>query len=98
MTEYQLRDYRVKEGEMDSFIEAWKMKIVPLRKKFGFRVIGSWFSREENRFVWVVAWDGSGSFEQAHNKYYSSEERLAMKPDPASYLAKVDTIMVNSMA
>ena len=98
MTEYQLREYKVKEGEMDALIEAWRTSVVPLRRKLGFHVVGAWVSRKENRFVWIVGWDGSGSFEEAAKRYYDSPERNTMKPDPASFLAEMDTIMVSSVS
>ena len=98
MTEYQLRDYKLKDGEIDQFIEEWRTKVVPLRNKLGFRIVNSWLSRENNRFVWVVAWEGATSFEQAEEKYFASPERAALKPDPARHIEKADTIMVDSVA
>ncbi len=98
MTEYQLRDYRLKDGEIDSFIEEWKTKIVPLRNKMGFRITNAWLSRRECRFVWIVAWDGSGTFEEADKKYFDSPERAALKPDPARHIENADTVAVDSVS
>lgn len=34
--EIQLRDYRIRQGQMDSWIAGWKSAIVPLREEEGF--------------------------------------------------------------
>ena len=45
--EYQLRDYRVKPGEMKEWIDEWRSKIYPLRLSLGFKVVGAWTKPEE---------------------------------------------------
>lgn len=94
--EYMLRDYRVKPGEMEDFVSEWKTKIVPLRKKLGFEVVGAW-TVGDGRFVWILGYQGkSGDFEEANERYYSSKERKAMKPDPARHLAEIKHWMMTS--
>lgn len=88
-----LRDYRVKPGELEDFVREWRSMIVPLRKKRGFEVVGAW-TVGEDRFVWILGYDGD--FEKANEKYYSSEERKAMKPDPARHLAEIKHWMMDS--
>jgi len=88
--EYQLREYNVKPGELTAFMEEWKAKIVPLRKKFGFKVVGAWFAQEENKFVWILGWDGPpGSFKEADAKYASTPARKSIDPNPARHLAHI---------
>lgn len=95
--EYQLRDYRVKRGEMDGWIEEWKSKIIPLRLRFGFRVVGAW-QVGDNRFVWIIGHDGrGGGFQTADDEYYASQERRNLKPDPARHLAKTDHWMMKDV-
>lgn len=95
--EYQLRDYRVKPGQMDNWIAEWKSKVFPLRAKFGFRVVGAW-QIGDNRFVWILGHDvRGGGFQTADEKYYASEERISLRPDPARHLAKTDHWMMKSV-
>ena len=81
---------------MDEFVKQWRTEIVPLRKKIGFVVIGGWMDRKDNRFVWIVGWEGSGSFEEASKRYYGSPERAAISPDPTTYLEEIKTSMMTS--
>lgn len=37
----QLRICRAKEGELDAFVREWNAGVLPLRRKFGFRVEGA---------------------------------------------------------
>jgi len=87
----QLRIYRVKEGELDAFVEEWKAHIAPLRRAFGFRIDGAWTIREQNTFVWILSYDGPEGFEARDAMYYASAERKALNPNPARHLEVTDT-------
>jgi len=85
---YQLRDYRVKPGEMEAWLAEWAASIRPLRETFGFQIVGAWRVEAEERFVWILAYEGAGSFEEADRRYYESHDRRALEPDPARHLAE----------
>lgn len=93
----QLRMYKAKDGELDAFIAEWKAGVVPLRRKFGFRVEGAWAIRERNEFVWIIAYDGADGFAARDAAYYASPERKALKPDPARHLEHTDTRLMTSV-
>jgi hypothetical protein len=76
----QLRRYTLRPGVLDEFAELWRTQLVPLRRQFGFWVIGAWLLRDSNEFVWIVA--HADDFQGAHDAYYGSAERLAMDPQP----------------
>jgi hypothetical protein len=86
----QFRDYTVKLGEMDEWLEEWRAKLFPLRTKRGFRIVAAWVVPESNRFLWVIRWEGKGSFEAADRAYYASRERKAVQPNPARHLEKAE--------
>ncbi len=89
--EYQLRDYRIKTGELSEWIGEWRTLVYPLRVKMGFRIIGAWVVEEENRFLWILGWEEPpGSFEEADQAYYNFPERCALSPDPARHLKKTE--------
>jgi hypothetical protein len=92
---YQLRSYVVKPGKMDEWLTEWREKVVPLRLKFGFEIVGAWVIEEEDRFVWIVAHDGD--FAARDEAYYASPERKAIAPDPARHLDDVATKMMTSV-
>jgi hypothetical protein len=92
--QYQLRIYEVKHGEMDEWLTDWREKVVPLRRSFGFEIVGAWVIEEENRFVWIVGHEGD--FGARDDAYYASPERKAIDPAPARHLDDVETKMMRS--
>jgi hypothetical protein len=89
-----LRDFIVKEGEMDEWVEEWRSKVVPLRLRFGFKVVGAW-KLEDTRFVWILSYTGKkGDFGRMNERYYNSKERKAVRPDPARHLSKTEHWMM----
>ncbi|MHB8395384.1 MAG: NIPSNAP family protein [Candidatus Dormibacteria bacterium] len=93
---YQLRDYRIRPGAMAEWVAEWQVAIRPLRTKFGFNIVGAWIIVEEDRFIWVLAWEGPGEFEQADRAYYTSADRRKLEPDPVRHIVSADTRMVQS--
>jgi hypothetical protein len=94
---YQLREYTVKAGEMGEWIAEWRERIVPLRARYGFRVIGAWTLDGTDQFVWVITYNGAKAWEEADADYYASPERKAVDPDPARHLAHVQTRLMSDV-
>jgi len=78
----QLRMYTIKEGKMAEWVDGWTRGVLPLRRKFGFRVDGAWVVPEGNRFIWILSYDSS--------------DRKSMKPDPAPLIEKAESWFVTS--
>jgi len=87
---WQLRLYRVREGEWDAWRREWRDCILPLRRALGFEVLGPWRT-EDGRFAWLI---GHDDFAAANTAYFDSPERTAMDPDPARHLAEQETILL----
>lgn len=86
----QLRMYTIKEGEMDEFVKGWSEQIYPLRLKYGFKVDGAWVMKDENKFIWILTYDGPGDWEAKNKAYYESPERKALNPDPTQRIAQIE--------
>ena len=84
--EYQLRHYRIRAGSMDAFLDAWLRGVYPLRRTFGFHFAGAWRVEDADEFLWVIGYDGPEGFAAADKRYYASDERKHMSPDPAQYI------------
>ncbi len=82
---------------MDAWLKGWREGVVPLRRKHGFRVDGAWIVRGENRFVWILTYDGPESWEAKDSAYYASPERKALNPDPAVYIGKAETWIMDAV-
>jgi len=91
----QLRDYTIKQGQLEDFVSAWSKGVRPLRQKRGFVIEGAWKIRTEERFVWVVSYDGADGWEAANKAYYDSPERKAMDPDPATLILSQRTAFID---
>jgi hypothetical protein len=84
--DWELRIYRIKEGELDSWVDEWSTHVAPLRQRFGFAVLGPWI--DGRTFVWLLGYGGSESFDAANERYYASDERKTVDPDPARHIEK----------
>jgi hypothetical protein len=96
-TEWRLRDYRVDPEHFEEFVEAWTAGVLPLRRRFGFRVL-AWALPEESRFVWLLGYAGPGSLDEADSRYYASPERAAVTPEPAQWVLEKRDAMVTAVA
>lgn len=80
----QLRDYRIRQGSLDQFVEEWWLHLAPLRRELGFTIEGAWTVEGESRFVWLLTHPGDwDAFDEADARYFASRHRAAISPDPA---------------
>ena len=94
---WQIREYTVKPGEMEAWLEEWRTQIVPLRRRHGFEVLGAWTVDGTDQFIWIISHRGPGSWADADAEYYGSPERKAMDPDPARHLAHVQARLMSGV-
>ena len=93
--EWQLRIYRIKEGELEDWVDEWTAHVAPLRRRLGFRVLGPWV--EGRTFVWLVGYGGDDGFAAADARYYDSAERKAVVPDPARHIESPQQHMLGDL-
>jgi hypothetical protein len=93
---HQLRIYDITPGRMDEFVALF-WRVAEIRRLLGFEVLGPWINEETNQFVWIVGYDGPGTFEEATQAYYDSPERASISPSPAEFLETVDTRMLTAV-
>src|SRR5262245_40807591 len=93
----QLRTYTIQEGKMDEFVKAWSEIIYPLRGKHGFRIDGAWVVREQNKFIWILSYNGSEDWEVQNKKYHEAPERKAIQPDPARHILNIEVSFITDV-
>ena len=93
--EWQLRIYEIEPGEVDDWIAEWRAHVEPLRRLHGFRVLGPWV--DDHMFVWLLGYDGDDGFATADRRYYESDERRAVDPDPARHIASTEVRMLREV-
>jgi NIPSNAP len=95
----QLRDYRIRAGELDRFVNEWRIYLAPLRQKMGFEIPAVWTVAEENRFIWLLEHGGDwDAFAEADAAYYASPERAAIDPDPARLIEEQRTLRLSDVS
>jgi heme-degrading monooxygenase HmoA len=94
---YQLRIYTLKPQSEEEFVQRWRRDLVPLRTANGFTVVGAWRSPEEHGFVWLVRWDGPGSFAEGERAYYAARDRAGLDWNPSDYLASMDLRLLEAL-
>ena len=94
----QLRDYRIRAGDLDAFVREWTANLAPLRRAIGFAIPAAWTVPEGNRFIWLLehrgGWD---AFEEADAAYFASPERAAIDPDPARLIEEQRTVRLTEV-
>jgi len=88
--------YTIRPGEMPAWLEEWRRLIAPLRRRHGFEIVGAWTS-ESDRFVWILRYTGSKTWDEADAGYYAAPERAAMQPDPARHIAKAEQWLISEV-
>jgi NIPSNAP protein len=91
----QMRMYRIADGKLDEFVQEWLAGVVPLRREMGFSIDGAWTVRGEDRFVWIVSYDGEESFEAKNAEYYGSPGRKALDPNPARLIEESQELIIS---
>jgi len=93
--EYQLRMYTIESGRLPQFAEEWRRMVVPLRRSFGFEVVGAWQVPADDLFVWVISYNGD--FAAADRAYYDSPQRAALNPSPARLIVRAETRLMRAV-
>ena len=74
---------------MDAWVEEWRHRIRPLREEHGFKVLSALVVEDSGEFLWLLAYDGPGSWEEADAAYHASPGRAALDPDPARHITEI---------
>lgn len=71
----QLRRYQFAEGTLAEWLPHWHENVVPLRQRYGFRVLFAYADHDNSQFVWALEYGGTPEELQAREReYYDSPE------------------------
>ena len=94
----QLRDYRIRAGELDRFVDEWRTNVASIRQSLGFRIPAAWTAPEEDRFIWLLEREGDwDDFKEADEAYYASPARTSLDPDPARLIVEQHTVRLSEV-
>jgi hypothetical protein len=69
-----LRDYNINPGLIPEFLDAWGTRVLPLRERCGFTLLGAWADEASDRFVCVLGYAGPGDIDAADEHYEALPE------------------------
>jgi ribosomal protein L11 methylase PrmA len=94
----QLRIYTINRDSMDEWVKEWQDKIKPLRLKLGFAIPDAWTDMKNNRFYWIMQYDGKEDWNRLDAAFHESEERRSMQPNPARHIARMEEYFIDKVA
>jgi hypothetical protein len=71
---FELRQYRIKEGQKENWVRLMEEKIIPFQIAQGMVVIGSFVGeQEEDLYVWIRRFESEEQREKLYEKVYQSD-------------------------
>jgi hypothetical protein len=71
---FELRQYRMKEGQRENWVRMMEDKIIPFQIAQGMVVIGSFVGeQEEDLYVWIRRFESEEQREVLYDKVYQSD-------------------------
>ena len=71
---FELRQYRMKEGQRENWVRMMEDKIIPFQIAQGMVVIGSFVGeQEEDLYVWIRRFESEEQREALYDKVYQSD-------------------------
>lgn len=88
---FEFRQYRIKEGRRDEWVQFMESEVIPFQISKGMVVVGSFVGEQEpDLYVWIRRFDSEDERIRLYKAVYESEEWLnVLKP-------KVDTLLDRS--
>lgn len=75
----QIRIYTINKGEMDNFLKHFKDDIIPIHKKIGVPIVGTWVNRPQNQFIWVRTYKDKADVEAKTKEFQAAVAAAGVK-------------------
>ena len=71
---YELRQYRIRSGRMDEWVEFMEKDIIPFQVSRGMVITGSWRGEEDDTvYVWMRRFESEAERERLYQAVYESD-------------------------
>lgn len=71
---FELRQYRMRPGKKDAWVELMEEEIIPFQSEKGMVIIGSWVGeKEEDLYVWLRRFDSEEERVRLYEAVYQSD-------------------------
>jgi hypothetical protein len=74
---FELRQYRMKPGQKDSWVKFFEEVIVPFQTARGMTILGSWTGEgddNEDLFVWIRRFENEEDLNRLYSAVYETDE------------------------
>ena len=61
------------------------------------QLIGAWVDAQDDRFVWLLGFSGPDGFQAADDRYYASQKRRELQPEPSAFVEEARHSMVDAV-
>ena len=96
---FELRQYRIKDGQRDQWVRLMEEKIIPFQTSKGVVVVGSFVAQEEeDLYVWIRRFENEAERQRLYKEIYESDYWInEVKPESAKMLDReriVNTLLI----
>ena len=70
---FELRQYQIKEGQLDNWVEYMDNTLIPFQRSCGMVIVGSWYIRETNKYVWIRRFENEADKERLYKAAYEND-------------------------
>lgn len=71
MAFFELRQYRIKDGKMDEWVDFMEKEIIPFQVSKGMVVVGSFVAEEEDDlYIWIRRFESESEREKLYDAVY----------------------------
>lgn len=92
---FELRQYRIRPGRRDDWVQFMEGRIIPFQSARGMVVVGSWIGEaDDDLYVWMRRFESETEREQLYSAVYDDEEwTTSIAPRIAELVDREKTIV-----
>ena len=95
MAFFELREYRIKDGKMNEWVEFMEKEIIPFQVSKGMVVVGSFVAEEEeDLYIWIRRFETEADRERLYDAVYKDPEWTGNMSDRVGEIMDRERIVV----
>lgn len=96
---FELRQYQILDGQLDRWVAFMDKTLIPFQRSCGMIIVGSWFVRETNQYVWIRRFESQADKERLYKAAYKNDTWLnELKPIVYEMLDRDHKLNVREMS
>ena len=95
---FELRQYPLQAGQLDNWVTFMDEILIPFQRSKGMVIVGSWFNRELNQYVWIRRFENEADKDKLYKAAYENETWLEeLKPQVNTMIDREKGLVVTRM-